>query len=597
MEVVDFSLKEARPAVAETGQRAVGALHRRLPGLRLWWLVQQESGGYAALAHRGGDAASPALAACDDSRILREALSRGEVRQARAGDDDFLAEAARLQGLGRVLVVPWGKPGGTQGLLVAAGPQSAGPDLDAMAPYWEVLRHCAGAVAAGVDERTRLSNASESLKGGLSAALEDLNQTHSRLIQKSREMRALQDVATTLSSSTAQTQSALSAIVAIVAKAVDADMAAFLLADESTGELVTQSGAYGIETEDLLYRVSLNDATSSSVRVFRSGEAFLSGDAQSDPLVNPMYPRLLKIHSLIVAPLGLEGRSIGVIRVGSRRKDLFRREHLDLVRAIADEAAVLIQTAMLNRRLSDTADQLTSLNHMKDDFVSTVSHEFKTPLTTIMGFLTVMLEGETGKLSEQQAKFLNIAKAAAKRLAGLVADLLDISRLEGGVKMDLQPQTLEPLLRASVDNHLPAAEEGGKTVTCELGKLPPIVCDERWLTLCVDNLLSNAIKFTRPSGKVRLTALDKGEFVMVTVADDGIGIPVEDRERIFEKFYRARNRTEVAAPGTGLGLAIAREIITKHGGKIWFECDPGQTRFIFIVPAAGRADRIMSPGK
>ena len=494
-------------------------------------------------------------------------------------------------------MVPWGKPGGTQGLLVAAGPQSAGPDLDAMAPYWEVLRHCAGAVAAGVDERTRLSNASESLKGGLSAALEDLNQTHSRLIQKSREMRALQDVATTLSSSTAQTQSALSAIVAIVAKAVDADMAAFLLADESTGELVTQSGAYGIETEDLLYRVSLNDATSSSVRVFRSGEAFLSGDAQSDPLVNPMYPRLLKIHSLIVAPLGLEGRSIGVIRVGSRRKDLFRREHLDLVRAIADEAAVLIQTAMLNRRLSDTADQLTSLNHMKDDFVSTVSHEFKTPLTTIMGFLTVMLEGETGKLSEQQAKFLNIAKAAAKRLAGLVADLLDISRLEGGVKMDLQPQTLEPLLRASVDNHLPAAEEGGKTVTCELGKLPPIVCDERWLTLCVDNLLSNAIKFTRPSGKVRLTALDKGEFVMVTVADDGIGIPVEDRERIFEKFYRARNRTEVAAPGTGLGLAIAREIITKHGGKIWFECDPGQTRFIFIVPAAGRADRIMSPGK
>ena len=122
------------------------------------------------------------------------------------------------------------------------------------------------------------------------------------------------------------------------------------MADESTGELVTQSGAYGIETEDLLYRVSLNDATSSSVRVFRSGEALFERGRPKRPVGQPHVSAPAENPFLIVAPLGLEGRSIGVIRVGSRRKDLFRREHLDLVRAIADEAAVLIQTAMLNRR-------------------------------------------------------------------------------------------------------------------------------------------------------------------------------------------------------------------------------------------------------
>lgn len=598
LEVADFGDDGvAGQTLADAGQRTVSALHRRLPGLSLWWLVEGEGGGYASLAHRGGDPGAPSLPAYAESRLIREALSKGEIREARTGSapSEPWLESARARGLSRMLVVPWGKAGGTRGLLVVAAAEADAAALEALRPYWEVLRHCAGTVASAIDERARLAKASESLKGGLSAALEDLNSTHTRLIQKSREMRALQEVATTLSSRTAQTQSALGAIVAIVAKAVEADMVAFLLADESTGELVTQAGAYGLETEDLLYRISLKDANSSSVRVFRSGESFMTGDAQNDPLVNAHFARLWKIHSLIVVPLELEGRSIGVIRVGSRRKDVFGREHLELVKAIAVEAAILIQTAMLNRRLSDTAEQLTSLNHMKDDFVSTVSHEFKTPLTTIMGFLTVMLEGETGMLSEQQAKFLNIAKAAAKRLAGLVADLLDISRLEGGVKMELQTHTLEPLLRASVDNHLPQAEEGGKTVTCELGKLPPVVCDERWITLAIDNLLSNAIKFTRPGGNVRVIAVDKGEFVMVTVADDGIGIPPEDRERIFEKFYRARNRTEVAAPGTGLGLAITREVITKHGGKVWFECDPGQTRFIFIIRAAGRADQVMAP--
>ena len=105
----------------------------------------------------------------------------------------------------------------------------------------------------------------------------------------------------------------------------------------------------------------------------------------------------------------------------------------------------------------------------------------------------------------------------------------------------------------------------------------------------IDNLVSNAVKFTHPGGRIRVGVQDKGEFLMVSVSDDGIGVPSEDREKIFERFYRAGNRSEVNVPGTGLGLAIAREIVDKHGGKIWLESQLGKgSTFHFVLPVAGR---------
>jgi signal transduction histidine kinase len=227
---------------------------------------------------------------------------------------------------------------------------------------------------------------------------------------------------------------------------------------------------------------------------------------------------------------------------------------------------------------------------MKDDFVSTVSHEFKTPLTTMTGFLSVMLDGQTGIMTDQQVKFLKIIRAAAKRLSGLVSDLLDLSHLEGGAKMDPQPLDMAALIDQSVENHQPAAADGGKTLIWTAPKgLPLVLGDGRWLGLVVDNLISNALKFSRAGGRVRIEASDKGEFLMIAVHDNGIGIPPQDQEKIFERFFRASNRAEVNAPGTGLGLAISREVISKHGGKIWFESTPGQgTTFRFLVGVAPR---------
>jgi signal transduction histidine kinase len=591
-QLLDAQQLARRPAqaVAESAGRALDALHGLHPDLALAAVARRPDGSAVLLAHRGGAWARvplPALRLDQGflSRAARDGEAAWELGRGDSAGPDPLAKALADLGYSAAAACGWTGDDGA-GALIAA--QTA-PDGELTRAAEDLTMAAAGlrsasAIAAGIE---RLSETRERLQGGLSAAMEELTQTHDRLIRKSKEVKTLHDVAQAMVTRVGRDGS-LGAIVAIVARALEADLVAFLILDESTGELVTQSGAYGLEGEELLYRIPLTEDRASSVRVFKTRKPFMSDDAQNDPGVIASYAQLWKVHSLLVVPLVIEDRVLGVMRVGSRRRNAFGGDALALVTVVAEEAAILVETAMLNRRLAQTAEQLAALNRMKDEFVSTVSHEFKTPLTTITGFLSVMLDGETGPVNEQQMKFLQIAKSAAKRLSGLVSDLLDLSRLEGGAKMEPRPLDLVELVGQSVENLQPAAAEGSKTLvwTPPVG-LPAALGDARWLGLVVDNLISNAVKFTRPNGKVVIEMRDKGEFLMVSVADDGIGIPAADRDKIFERFYRASNRGEVNAPGTGLGLAIAREVVSKHGGKIWFDSEVGKgTTFRFVVPAA-----------
>ncbi|MBI4679336.1 MAG: GAF domain-containing sensor histidine kinase [Elusimicrobia bacterium] len=618
-EVMDLGVAgNTSQAINEFGRRVLEALHKRVPGTQLWWIARQQGVGDPMVSRRGG-AYGGASSTRLDERLFEDAVSqeglfdlswasprtdregRAHTIQSNGQGNSFLRHLGAM-GLRRVRVVSWGKPDATNGILALGDGGSAA--LDAADPFMEIVKSHATALAAIVDELARLSRTREKLEGGLSLTIEDLTSTHMRLIEKTRKIRALEEVASTISGSggpvgpeshrasapQAGPGSALSAIVSIVARFLEADLVAVLLLDESTGELVVHPGSYGIEGNDMFYRVPLSEERSSSARVFKTGKGFVSGDAQNDPQVLPAHAKAWGVESLMVVPLAVEGRSLGVMRVGKRGRDSFGHDDLQGLQVIAREAAVIVETAMLNRKLSQAAEQLIALNRMKDDFVSTVSHEFKTPLTSILGFLTVVMDGEAGDLTEQQSRFLGIARTAARRLTGLVSDLLDLSRLEGGIRMDLQNFAMDKLLASCAENYQHQFADCRKTLTVAVpGRLPMVLGDERWVTLAVDNLLSNALKFTKPGGKVRLWAADKGEFVMVGVADDGIGVPPEEKERVFEKFYRASNRSDVQAPGTGLGLAIVKEIVSKHGGKIWLECEPGkETTFCFVLRTAPR---------
>ncbi|MBI3550272.1 MAG: GAF domain-containing sensor histidine kinase [Elusimicrobia bacterium] len=421
------------------------------------------------------------------------------------------------------------------------------------------------------------------------ASAKELRQSQERL---EGSFTVLQQVAATISGHPSQPAEMLGAVVSIVARAMEADLCAFLLFDEPSGELVTQPGAFGLgEDEGSLYRVPVTNHQSSSVRVFLSGEPFITGDAQNDPRVQGALSRLWRCHSLLVVPLTLESKRIGVMRVGSFRSNFFTPDHIRLSAVIAEEAVVLVESAMLNRKLSEANQRLSEINRLKDDFVSTVSHEFKTPLTSIKGFLSVLLDGEVGPVNEEQMRFLKIAKSAADRLTDLVSDLLDLAKLESGARMDFVPIELRDMMEQCEDDHAPLAEVRQIKLKLEAPAQPIHVRgDPRWIRQLLDNLLSNALKFTRPNGTVVISAAAKGETAVVTVQDDGIGIALEDQQRVFEKFYRASNRSAINAPGTGLGLAIAKFIIDKHEGRIWVESEPGKgSRFHVALPISREA--------
>ncbi|MEK7232630.1 MAG: HAMP domain-containing sensor histidine kinase [Elusimicrobiota bacterium] len=592
---LDAVVRRSGHALEDAASRVLGALHRRWPELSFAAFTRRCDGSVALLSHRGGPWARLELSSFRfDGGLLSRAAASGRsswnLSDGMRGEEDMLVRALAQQGYSAVMACGWTDECGAGVVLAArSGPEEEGEALASRLELATAALRSAATVAAGLSD---LATRREKLQGGLSAAMEELTAVQDRLIKKSKEIKTLHDVAGALSARAVQAPSTLAAVVSIVARALEADLVAFLILDEVTGELVTQSGAFGLEAEEQLYRIALTDERSSSVRVFKTRRPFMIDDAQDDPQVIALYAKMWNVHSLMVVPLILGDHCIGVMRVGSRRKGAFSDEQISLVTVIAEEVAIIVEAAILNRRLEDMTEQLTTLNRMKDEFVSTVSHEFKTPLTTILGFLTVMLEGDTGPLSVQQMKFLAIVKAASKRLSGLVSDLLDLSRLEGGARMELLPFDLGRLVLESVENYQPIAAEEDKTLSSEAtGVLPKALGDERWIQLVLDNLVSNALKFTRPGGRVRVCVQNKGEFVMVSVSDNGIGIPHEDHEKVFKRFFRAGNRCEINVPGTGLGLAIAREIVTKHAGKIWLESELGEgTTFHFVVPAAGERE-------
>lgn len=227
----------------------------------------------------------------------------------------------------------------------------------------------------------------------------------------------------------------------------------------------------------------------------------------------------------------------------------------------------------------------------RDDFVASVTHELRTPLTSISGYLELLRDDEAGALSEEQQRFLEVVDRNATRLLRLVNDLLFIGRLDSGV-LDLEagPTDLRSIVVDAVAAARPAAEEKGVSISLEGGLLPEIVADGGRIAQLVDNLLSNGIKFTPRGGRVSVQAESDGEIVTLLVSDTGVGVTDDEKQHLFDRFFRASSAIVEAVPGTGLGLAISKAIVDAHGGAITVEDTPGGgTTFRLELPVGARA--------
>jgi PAS domain S-box-containing protein len=227
------------------------------------------------------------------------------------------------------------------------------------------------------------------------------------------------------------------------------------------------------------------------------------------------------------------------------------------------------------------------LERMKSNFLSVVSHELKTPLHSIKGFVDIILLGKAGPITEVQRDFLETVRQQTGALQNLINDLLEFSRLEAGqVRLRLEPVPLGEVAAAVVEKLEPLARQGEVVLHNRIpSDLDPVEGDRMRLEQVLTNLVDNAIKFTPSGGQVTLEAQDLGEAVQVWVHDTGIGIPPAERERVFDRFYQVDSGSTRPYRGTGLGLSICKHIVERHQGHIWIEDREGPgTTFTFVLP-------------
>jgi signal transduction histidine kinase len=226
----------------------------------------------------------------------------------------------------------------------------------------------------------------------------------------------------------------------------------------------------------------------------------------------------------------------------------------------------------------------------KDQFFSNVSHELRTPLTAVYQFVTIVLDGLAGELTAEQKEYLGIALRNVKQLQAMVGDLLEAARAESG-KLAIHPRAVS--LNLSVEEALGTfsanARQKGIDLNQELpGDLPLLYVDPRRLKQIFTNLIDNALKFTPKDGRVSVRAgvfAEDRDFVRVSVVDTGCGIGPGDAERIFNRLYQVENSLDSNRNGLGLGLHITKELVVRHGGRIWAEGKPGEgTTFHVILP-------------
>ena len=231
------------------------------------------------------------------------------------------------------------------------------------------------------------------------------------------------------------------------------------------------------------------------------------------------------------------------------------------------------------------------LDRMKTEFIANVSHELRTPITSIKGYVEVMLMGAAGPLEDQQTKFLGIVRENAERLNILVGDLLDVSRIESGqtevsvTTLDLH-ELVEDVVADFQLNHRKPEKEINFSLESD-ADLPLVSGDPERVRQVTKNLLVNAYNYTAEDGEIFIKVFQKGEYLQVDVKDTGVGILPEEHNRIFERFYRGENPMVMATAGTGLGLAISKTLIERLDGDIWFESSgiPGEgSTFSYTLP-------------
>ena len=335
-------------------------------------------------------------------------------------------------------------------------------------------------------------------------------------------------------------------------------------------------------------------------------EVVLAEDLAGNRLYEKLYDSLRKAGIAILVPLHDTTGPVGLVAIGDHKSSRYSNYDIRALGTIVDELVIAMNNVRslekihlinigLQQRIDDATRDLTEsnkrlmkLDETKDEFMSIASHQLRTPLTSIKGYISMLLEGDLGKLAPAQKKVLEEAFQSSERMVSLIGDFLNMSRLQTGkFSIDREKCQIDEIIDSEVKNLEAVASTRGlklKLITTRK-RLPILYIDEQKIRQTVMNFIDNAIYYSKP-GKtitVKLQVIDGS--VEFRVIDSGIGVPKEEQAQLFTKFFRATNAHKRRPDGTGVGLFLAKKVIDGHGGSIIFQSEEGKgSTFGFLLP-------------
>lgn len=299
----------------------------------------------------------------------------------------------------------------------------------------------------------------------------------------------------------------------------------------------------------------------------------------------------------LITALRTNDRFIGWLFLGNKRNgSLYTETDIRLFSIIAHTLSIALENALrfeeiqqfnltlqqkvddATRQLRRTNEKLRQLDETKDEFISMASHQLRTPLTSMKGYVSMVLEGDSGRITSTQRKLLDQAFVSSQRMVYLIADLLNVSRLRTGkFIIENKPTNLAEVVDTEISQLIETAKGRGLELTYNKPKdFPTLMLDETKMRQVIMNFADNAIYYTPSGGHIQVNLEDKGNTIEYTVVDDGLGVPKTEQHHLFTKFFRAGNARKARPDGTGLGLFMAKKVIVTQGGAIIFHSEEGK---------------------
>lgn len=378
----------------------------------------------------------------------------------------------------------------------------------------------------------------------------------------------------------------------ILVEQLKCDFSMFLLKDSVSANARTYGHALHEAAQQLLDDLDgyFNDSSVSIVRTEDFGTRY-----------NHLRSVLQQENVSLVVHLKTDFRadtsSYGYLLLGAKKSgNIYTKQDLNVIQIISNELVISVQNSLrfeeieqfnvtlqakvneATRKLRSTNEKLEAMDETKDEFISMASHQLRTPLTSVKGYVSMVLEGDAGEINDMQRKLLEQAFTSSQRMVYLIADLLNLSRLRTGkFIIEATPTNLSDVIESEVEQLKETARSRSlRLVYTKPRSFPTLMLDETKVRQVIMNFVDNAIYYTPSGGKIEITLRETKEAVEFTVHDNGIGVPKSEQHHLFNKFYRARNAQKARPDGTGLGLFMAKKVIVAQGGAIIFTSSEGK---------------------